>query len=247
MQGAWEDCLSTYLLQPGVLPCSRFATVNFENDQERNMLMQVVCQGTQSPEIRIRTASFECLHEIAAIYYSKLPAYMTELYNITVKAIKEDQEEVALQAIEFWSTVCDTEAELLEEPDDSEPCHNFIKAASPHLTPILLEQLTKQEEGLEQDDTGWNIATSAGTCLGLAARVVRNDIVPLVSRFGEGSGLNGGQEIGTLTHCVSMPYLPYFLHVHSGVAVRPGQREQEHDAGGLEAEGGLHVCIWSCP
>ena len=65
-----------------------FATANFENDQERNMLMQVVCQGTQSPEIRIRTASFECLHEIAAMYYSKMPAYMTELYTITVKAIK---------------------------------------------------------------------------------------------------------------------------------------------------------------
>lgn len=40
---------------------------------------QVVCQGTQAQDIRIRTASFECLHEIAAIYYSKLPPYMTEL------------------------------------------------------------------------------------------------------------------------------------------------------------------------
>jgi importin subunit beta-1 len=155
-----------------------FAVHNFENDNERNMLMQVVCQGTQSPEFRIRTASFECLHEIAAMYYHKLPAYMTELYNVTVKAVKEDQEEVALQAIEFWSTICDTEADLQEDPDAT--CHNFIKAASPHLTPILLEQLTKQEEGQEQDDTGWNISMAAGTCLGLAARVVRSDIVPLV-------------------------------------------------------------------
>jgi importin subunit beta-1 len=56
-----------------------FAEHNFENDAERNMVMQVVCQGTQAPDIRIRTASFECLHEIAAIYYSKLPPYMTEL------------------------------------------------------------------------------------------------------------------------------------------------------------------------
>ncbi len=155
-----------------------FAVHNFENDNERNMLMQVVCQGTQSPEIKIRSASFECLHEIAAMYYAKLPAYMTELYNITVKAVKEDDEEVALQAIEFWSTVCETEADLLEDDDAS--CHNFIKAACPHLTPILLEQLSKQEEGQEQDDTGWNISMAAGTCLGLASRVVRGDIVPLV-------------------------------------------------------------------
>ena len=99
---------------------------------------------------------------------------------IQVKAIKEDQEEVALQAIEFWSTVCDTEADLLDAADPNDPCHNFIKAAAPHLTPILLEQLTKQEEGLEQDDTGWNISTSAGTCLGLAARVIGGDIIQLV-------------------------------------------------------------------
>jgi hypothetical protein len=33
---------------------------------------QVVCQGTQAAELRIRVASFECLHEIAALYYSKL-------------------------------------------------------------------------------------------------------------------------------------------------------------------------------
>ena len=101
-----------------------------------------------------------------------------------MKAIKEDQEEVALQAIEFWSTVCDTEADLLDEADPANPCHNFIKAASPHLTPILLEQLTKQEEGLEQDDTGWNISTSAGTCLGLAARVIGVDIIQLVGVWG---------------------------------------------------------------
>eukprot|EP00195_Chlamydomonas_chlamydogama_P009742 CAMPEP_0202900576 /NCGR_PEP_ID=MMETSP1392-20130828/11916_1 /ASSEMBLY_ACC=CAM_ASM_000868 /TAXON_ID=225041 /ORGANISM="Chlamydomonas chlamydogama, Strain SAG 11-48b" /LENGTH=865 /DNA_ID=CAMNT_0049586993 /DNA_START=281 /DNA_END=2875 /DNA_ORIENTATION=+ len=160
-----------------------FAQHNFENDNERNVLMQVVCEGTQSPEIRIRTAAFECLHEIAALYYNKLPAYITQLYNITVKAIKEDQEEVSLQAIEFWSTICDTELDLTEDPDPDEPCHNFIKAAAPHLIPILLELLTKQEEGQEQDDTGWNISMAAGTCLGLAARVVQDSIVPMVMPF----------------------------------------------------------------
>lgn len=64
-----------------------------------------MCQGTQSQDLLIRSESFRCLHEIAAYYYGKLPAYMTELYNITVKAIQSDEEEVGLQAIEFWSTI----------------------------------------------------------------------------------------------------------------------------------------------
>jgi importin subunit beta-1 len=54
------------------------------------------------------------------------------------------------------------------------PCsqtnHHFIAAVVPHLAPVLLQQLTKQEEGLEQDDTAWNMAMASGTCLGLLAR-----------------------------------------------------------------------------
>lgn len=58
--------------------------------------------------------------------------------------------------------------------------HDFIKAAAPHLVPVLLEQLTKQEEGQEQDESVWNLAMSSGTCLGLIARVAGNDVVPVV-------------------------------------------------------------------
>jgi hypothetical protein len=61
------------------------------------------------------------------------------------------------------------------------PCHNFIRAAAPHLVPILLEQLTKQEEGQEQDHTAWNLSVASGMCLGLVAQVVGNAVVPLVS------------------------------------------------------------------
>ena len=64
---------------------------------------------------------------------------------------------------------------------------NFMRAAAPHLVPILLEQLLKQEEGQEQDDAAWNVAVAAGTCLGLTARVVQDDIVPMVSKRGGGS------------------------------------------------------------
>ncbi|KAJ9518220.1 hypothetical protein QJQ45_010161 [Haematococcus lacustris] len=160
-----------------------FAHHNFENEGERNYLMQVVCQGTQASELRIRVASFECLHEIAALYYSKLVPYMTQIYALTVKAINDDTEEVALQAIEFWNTICEEEYDLTADADPDAPCHNFIKAASPHLVPILLQQLTKQEEGQEQDETAWNLSTASGTCLGLAARVVQDAIVPMVMPF----------------------------------------------------------------
>ena len=38
-----------------------FAQSNFENDNERNYIMKVVCEAAVSKEIEIRQAAFECL------------------------------------------------------------------------------------------------------------------------------------------------------------------------------------------
>jgi importin subunit beta-1 len=48
---------------------------------------------------------------------------------------------------------------------------------------MLLETLLKQEEDQDQDEGAWNIAMAGGTCLGLVARTVGDDIVPLVMPF----------------------------------------------------------------
>nr|KJB37366.1 hypothetical protein B456_006G202000 [Gossypium raimondii] len=136
-----------------------FAQANFSNDMERDYLMRVVCEATLSPEVRIR------------------------------QAVREDEEPVALQAIEFWSSICDEEIDILEEyggdftGDSDIPCFYFIKQAIPALVPMLLETLLKQEEDQDQDEGAWNIAMAGGTCLGLVARTVGDDIVPLVVPF----------------------------------------------------------------
>ena len=99
--------------------------------------------------------------------------------------MRTDEEPVALQAIEFWSSICDEEIEIQEEYErdfsgDSEvPHYHFIKQALPALVPLLLETLTKQDEEQDQDEGTWNLAMAGGTCLGLFARTIEDDIVPL--------------------------------------------------------------------
>ncbi|KAL2921790.1 Importin subunit beta-1 [Bienertia sinuspersici] len=166
-----------------------FAQANFNNDMERDYIMRVVCEATLSSDVKIRQAAFECLVAISSTYYEKLSHYIKDIFSITAKAVKEDEEPVALQAVEFWSSICDEEIDILEEyggdfTGDSEiPCFYFIKQALPALVPMLLETLLKQEEDQDQDEGAWNIAMAGGTCLGLVARTVGDDIVPLVMPF----------------------------------------------------------------
>ncbi|KAL8160571.1 hypothetical protein V2J09_002108 [Rumex salicifolius] len=166
-----------------------FAQANFNNDMERDYIMRVVCEITLSPDVKMRQAAFECLVAISSTYYEKLAPYIQDIFTITAKAVREDEEPVALQAVEFWSSICDEEIDILEEFDgdftgDSEiSCFYFIKQALPALVPMLLETLLKQEEDQDQDEGAWNISMAGGTCLGLVARTVGDDIVPLVMPF----------------------------------------------------------------
>ncbi|KAL5806852.1 hypothetical protein ACOSQ4_029585 [Xanthoceras sorbifolium] len=166
-----------------------FAQTNFQNEMERNYIMKMVCETAKSKEVEIRQAAFECLVSIASTYYDVLEPYMQTIFELTSNAVKGDEEAVALQAIEFWSSICDEEIELQEfenpESGDSSPHSHFIEKARSSLVPMLLETLLKQEEDQDQDDSIWNISMAGGTCLGLVARTVGNEIVPIVMPFVE--------------------------------------------------------------
>jgi len=172
-----------------LLNALEFVRSNFEKEVERNYIMQVVCEATQALDAKTRVAAFECLVKISSLYYSKIATWMQNIFNITLEAIRKDEEGVALQAVEFWSTICDVEIDVLMEIDEcaalkvqpSRQCQNFIKGAMKFLIPVLEEALTKQEE--EQEEDAWNVSTAAGTCLGLIANTVLDDVVSVVMPF----------------------------------------------------------------
>lgn len=71
----------------------------------------------------------------------------------------------------------------LDEGDSTIIHHNFVTAALGVLVPTLLDQLLKQEEDQDREDTAWNLSMAAGTCLDLIATVVEDEIIPLVMPF----------------------------------------------------------------
>ena len=178
-----------------------FAEGNFSRKIERNQIMQRICEATTTDVPEVRRRAYECFVRVASLYYEHLKDYMQALYELTFKTIQNDEEEVALQAIEFWSTLCEEEIDLNLEAEDlamvgkmpERPCVNYIKSCLKDLCNLLLNYtLQKQEE--DQDEDSWNIAMSGGTCLGLVAQCVGNDLMPHVMPYVQENIQKPGQE-----------------------------------------------------
>ncbi|PWY98805.1 putative karyopherin beta-1 subunit [Testicularia cyperi] len=169
-----------------------FVRANFEREGERNYIMQVVCEATQSPNMPVKVAAYECLVRVMQLFYDKMRFYMEQaLFGLTVLGMRDPEPKVALQAVEFWNTVCDEEIELALEAEEAqefgeEPeriCYNFARIALPEIVPVLLELLKTQDEDADEDE--WDVSKAAGTCVGLLAQVVGDDIVRLAVPFVE--------------------------------------------------------------
>ncbi|KAH8112102.1 ARM repeat-containing protein [Phellopilus nigrolimitatus] len=167
-----------------------FVRDNFEREGERNYIMQVVCEATQNPSVPVQVGAFECLVRIMSLYYDKMAFYMERaLFGLTVLGMKHPEESISLQAVEFWSTVCEEEIELAIEASEAAEygeapeteSKNFAKIALPEIIPVLLGLLTRQDEDADEDE--WNVSMAAATCLALLAQTVADAIVPAVIPF----------------------------------------------------------------
>ena len=166
-----------------------FTHSNFANDGERNLIMQVICETTQSRDVAVSVAALQCLVKIMSLYYTYMEPYMgPALFSITVAAMKSSVEEVALQGIEFWSNVAEEEIELACEAEEAaaegrppESVSRFYaKGALKHLIPIITQSLKRQEEG---DEDEWNPSKAAGVSLMLLSQCVGDDVVHEVLPF----------------------------------------------------------------
>uniref|UniRef100_A0A7S3V798 Importin N-terminal domain-containing protein n=2 Tax=Chaetoceros debilis TaxID=122233 RepID=A0A7S3V798_9STRA len=168
-----------------------FTKKNMENKNERDMIMTAICEATQSKCSEVRAAAYECIAQIAYQYYDKLADYMVTLFNLTTAAIESDEENVAQNAIEFWSTLCEEEMELIDEERhcqsqgiaEENPCMKYVAGALERLGPLLTVILTKQDEDCVGEDDIWNLSMAAATCLGLIANTVEDAIVPIIAPF----------------------------------------------------------------
>lgn len=67
----------------------------------------------------VRVAALECLVSIVATYYEYMEDYMgVALFAIVLDAMRSDAEEVVLQGIEFWTSICEEEMSLAVDAEE---------------------------------------------------------------------------------------------------------------------------------
>lgn len=166
-----------------------FIRGNFEKQDDRNFMMTVLCNATVCPDKKIKVIALQCCVKIMSLYYEYMSPYMQSLFNITVEAMKSEDEDVVLQGVEFWSSVCDEEIDLAIEAADATEMSQEIKTFSQHyaknalnhIIPIILDILTRQDEHDDEED--WTPHKAAGVCLMLLASCCGNDTVDHVLPF----------------------------------------------------------------
>ena len=168
-----------------------FVRTNFENEGERNYIMQVICEATQADDARIQQGAYGCLNRIMGLYYEKMRFYMEKaLFGLTIQGMKHDEEDVAKLAVEFWCTVCEEEISIEDdntqaqaEGTEPRPYFNFARVATAEVVPVLLELLAKQDEDAADDE--YNTSRAAYQCVQLWSQAVGSQIVPPILSFVE--------------------------------------------------------------
>ncbi len=173
-----------------------FAERSFENAEERSYIMTVIFAATEAARGDVRAKAYSCLVSVGDLYYDKLPEYVEQIFARTKGVLEsaQEEEEVKLQAIEFWSTLADCEAEIQEliaeaadlQQEPGEQLFNIMAGVFPYLGPILLELLVIEEDGADPDDieaSEWTVSMAAAQCLKSIAVCIGDDVVDLVQAF----------------------------------------------------------------
>jgi importin subunit beta-1 len=168
-----------------------FVRTNFDNEGERNYIMQVICEATQADDSRIQQGAYGCLNRIMGLYYDKMRFYMEKaLFGLTIQGMKSEEEDVAKLAVEFWCTVCEEEisieddnAQAQAEATELRPYFNFARVATQEVVPVLLELLAKQDEDASDDE--YNVSRAAYQCVQLWSQAVGSQVVPPILSFVE--------------------------------------------------------------
>ena len=176
-----------------------FAEANMERDADRGMLVKVVLDALKAPhtgldansQLAMKAVAFECATKLASLYYKFLEdAFMADMFTCSLHAVQTLDESVGIQAIEFWSSLCEEELIIQEDehelalegrPVATSRSRQYIAKNVKVLIPLVTDHcLVKQSDVLEDTNS---MASVAAGLLGLIALCSKDACVPMCIQF----------------------------------------------------------------
>lgn len=151
----------------------RFAKKNFEVQQERDIIMQLIIVGCTHSNEEIRIENFKLLLDVINNYYDFMSGYLVELGRVTFQAVRQDELKVALLALEVWNTLGDIEVDRKESPLADSPIRNYLLTAVNDLLVLLLENIHR----VQSEDDEWDINKACASVLTVLAQVTEDKVM----------------------------------------------------------------------
>jgi importin subunit beta-1 len=77
-----------------------FTRANFDKEGERNFIMEVVCEATQSTDTQVRVAALQCLVKIMSLYYQYMETYMGQaLFPVSLRLCLHRRSRCVIQVL----------------------------------------------------------------------------------------------------------------------------------------------------
>ncbi|OMJ76011.1 hypothetical protein SteCoe_24726 [Stentor coeruleus] len=155
----------------------KFISQNMQNEIERNLIINLLCNCCQDANIQIRIDSMMILCDIMGVYYDDIQTNLNQLGILTYEIIKNDHEDVAKYAVEFWNQAADEEVERLKF--ENKPYRKYMETAVASLIPLLLEKVHLINEDLDD----WTLYKSCASTLGCIAAIIKDKILDYIGNY----------------------------------------------------------------
>ncbi|KAJ3449681.1 importin subunit beta-1 [Anaeramoeba flamelloides] len=155
----------------------------FESKEDTQIIFNTIFSCIKNSENeQLIDLSFQCLVKIAYLYYPSLDPYMDEIFQM---------ENVILQAIEFWSTICEEEISISEENEKvkefggeiEQVSKGYISTVSETLLPEMCNLFIKQPDFSEEEEGVWNIEKATIVCLTIFSTIIGDQIFTILANF----------------------------------------------------------------
>jgi len=164
-------------------------SANFAISIEKDYILKRLVNQFLWSGAKVRTLIFEIFGKIAHLYYTKLEEFISIIFEISLKSIRNEDEVVSIQAIELWAIIADKEFSIKinsiravqEGVFPTEYSLNYTNRACKHLSKILLENLKNLY--IENDFEEWNLGSASAICLNQMIQTSPFLVIPEIMEF----------------------------------------------------------------